>query len=269
MNIDAAARYIRTHGDVLDNAKLSQTLQEPFDKDEVLEGFSELQNPDGGFPYMDRKGFPSCLSNTSMALRNLTQIGLVDSDQTSRAVQFLLDRRSPEGSWEENSKIAPLEPPFWDMPGDTRTTTWLTADISDVLIRSGLADDEVLNKAAEFLKKGQAPDGRFRGFINATWIAVAVFGKHGLNDWRVWQDALSYLETENTEGWEATGITWCLDCLTQGGVDTSSEFWSGLYERLSSLQLEDGSWDSADGERLRAGITNSALAISKIKGISL
>ncbi len=265
MDIDKAISFVRSNGDRLELARLKNIMGEEFDTQDILRGFTDLQNPDGGFPFGDRKGFPSCLSNTAQAIHTFLELDLSDSEPAIRSLDFLLANQTDEGSWEENPQVMPLDPPFWDIPGDPRTTVWLTADITDILVRLG-REDERIERAVEFLKGNQSPDGKFRGFIHSTWIAAAIFGKNGYDDKTVWKDAMAYLGTLEFDDWDASSIVWCLDCLLTGGADTGSGLWARLSERLQTLQLEDGSWESADGEEYRAQTTIAVLAVLKNSG---
>ena len=136
INVQKAIEFIRENGNELELARLNNILGKDFDSASVLNGFSVLQNPDGGFPYGDRPGFPSCLSNTAQAVHVLQELGLEESDIYQASTRYFLEMQR-EGIWPENEKIAPLGPPFWDMPGEDRTTLWLTSDITDILLRSG------------------------------------------------------------------------------------------------------------------------------------
>jgi len=137
MDTEKAISFVRAKGNNLEQARLNKILGDEFNTEDVLNGFRVLQNPDGGFPYLDKKGYPSCLSNTSQALHSLIEFDLMDSELAVRAIEFLYANQTEQGSWEENPQIKPLDPPFWDLPGDPKTTTWLTADITDILIRAG------------------------------------------------------------------------------------------------------------------------------------
>ena len=257
MDIDKAIRFVRIKGDRFEQARLQHTLGEKFDAEEVLSGFCAIQNPDGGFPYGDKKGFPSCLSNTTMALTTLIEMGLADSEPANRGITFLLGMRRENGTWEENPKITPLDPPFWDMPGDDDTTLWLTAATTDILLRSGRpVPDITLN----YLRAKQGKDGRFAGFYHTTWIALSIFGKNGTHDRRITSLALAYLESADIEDWDCSCIAWCLESMKNGGVKKSSDLWNKLFDRLSETQEEDGSWTSEGGEELKIRDTNSVLA---------
>lgn len=265
MDTDKAISFVMSNGDRLELARLNNIMGEEFDRQEIMQGFSDLQNPDGGFPFGDRKGFPSCLSNTTQAIHTFLELDLSDSEPAIRSLDYLFANQTGEGSWEENPQVMPLDPPFWDIPGDPRTTVWLTADITDMLVRLGRKDERI-ELAVEFLKGSQASDGKFRGFIHPTWIAAAIFGKNGFDDKAVWNDAIAYLGTLEFDDWDASSIAWCLDCLWTGGADAGSGLWVRLSERLRSLQLENGSWELTDGEEYRVRTTIAVLAMLRNSG---
>jgi prenyltransferase beta subunit len=257
MDLEKAIDFVRKNGNDFDKARLSHILGKEFDVTNVLNGFSLLQNPDGGFPYCDRKGFPSCLSNTAMAIHSLLELGLRDSEPVQRAMDFLEKMRKGDGTWEENPKIMPLDPPFWDMPGDRETSIWLTADIADVMMRSGRP---VPPETFAFLRSCQGPDGRFEGFYHTTWIALSLFGKNGHPDDSVLSPAIAYLENIDLEDWDTSCIAWCLDCINNGLGSGSSALRDKLISRLSETQVPDGSWPSDGGERMKLRDALSVLA---------
>lgn len=257
INVQKSIEFIRENGNELELARLNNALGQDFDTDSVLNGFSILQNPDGGFPYGDRPGFPSCLSNSTMALHTLLELDLGDSEPARKIINFFFTMQQENGSWPEHDKVAPLGPPFWDMPGDDRTTLWLTSDITDLLLRSGF--DGNLDLAIEFIKEHQAPDGKFMGYIHSTWMALSIFGKNGMDHEQVFSDALAYLETLDIEEWDAACIAWCLDCMKVGEVARESILWHKLTGKLSELQEEDGSWPAEEGEQIKTRNVNSVL----------
>ncbi len=257
MDLKKAIKFVEDNGNQFERARLNHTLGRDFDADEVLRGFSAIQNPDGGFPYCDRKGFPSCLSNTAMALHTLLEMGLHESEPAKNGIEFLRAMRKDDGIWEENPKIAPLEPPPWDLPGDPEASIWLTADAADVLLRYG---DRVSPNTVDFLRSKQDPDGRLEGYCHATWIALSVFGKNGHRDEEVYSKAMGYLESLDKSDWEPSCIAWCLDCMKNGNEGKGSILSTQLKEILSNCQETDGSWASDSDGITRTRDTNSVLA---------
>ena len=257
MNVEKAIHYIRKNGSRFEQARLDRVLGLEFNRKEVLKGFSDIQNPDGGFPYADRKGFPSCLSNTTMALSNLIELGLGDSEPARKGIDFLLKMKKTNGTWPENEKIKPLEPPFWDMPGDEETTAWLTAAVADILIRIG---KKVPKTTQNYLRGLQGPDGKFSGFIHTTWLAIAIFGTGPYADKHVATRALEYLETADIDDWDASCIAWCLESMKQGDADRASGLRGKLKGMLSDTQEPDGSWPSEGGERAKSRDAVSVLS---------
>jgi len=257
IDVQKAMDFIKNNGNELELARLNNLFGEKFDSNLVLKGFSEMQNPDGGFPFADKQGWPSCLSNTAQAVHILQELGLGKSDIAKASINYFLEMQH-KGFWPENEKIAPLGPPFWDMPGDDKVTLWLTADIADLLMRSGYPGEN-LELAANFIKDHQAPDGNFMGFIHTSWMALSVFGKNGLNDETVYSEALADLESLDIKDWDSASIAWCLDCMKVGNVNENSPLWNKMTGKLADLQEEDGSWPTEDGEHLKARNCNSIL----------
>ena len=258
IDIQKAIDFVKNNGNQLELARLKNLFDEKFDSQLILKGFSELQNPDGGFPFGDKLGFPSCLSNTAQAVHVLQELGLGDSDIAKASVKYFLDMQH-KGFWPENEKIAPLGPPAWDMPGDDNVTLWLTADITDLLLRSGYPKEK-LSQAADFIREHQAPDGKIMGYIHTTGMALSVFGKKGLDDEKAVSEALAYLEKSELEDLDAACIAWFLDCMKIGEVASDSPLWGKLTGRLADLQEDDGSWPSDGGKHLKTRDVNSVLA---------
>jgi hypothetical protein len=256
MNVEKAIEFVRTNGNKFEQSRLNNIIGMNFDRTEVLKAFSNFQNPDGGFPFGDRNGFPSCLSNTAMAFHNLLEMDLDDSAVAKRCVKFFLKMKTDKGTWPENNKIKPLDPPFWDMPGDDMTTLWLTADISDLILRTGVP---VSKKTAQYIKKHQEPEGRFTGYIHTTWMALSIFGKNGFGNEKIYSRALTFLEKIDIEDWDASCVAWCLDSMKRGDVDNDSTLWNKLLGQLSATQEPDGSWPSDEGDHLKARDANSVL----------
>ncbi len=257
MNIDNAIEFVRANGSKFELERLNCTLGREFDRDGVLKGFASLQNPDGGFPYGDKKGFPSCMSNTTMALHTLLEMELLDTEPAAQGINFLLKSRKRNGIWEENPKIKPLEPPFWDMPGDEDTTTWLTAAAAEILRKAGR---KVPKATFEYLAEKQGPDGRFRGFYHTTWIAVFLFRGNDAGKKTVRTRAIRFLEGADISDWDVSCIAWCLDSLKHGGVNPVSPLWDKFIDALSESQEEDGSWPSDGGPLMRVRDANAVLS---------
>jgi len=258
MNVEKAVEFIRSTGSMFEQARLNHILGMEYDRDEVIKGFATIQNPDGGFPYGDRLGFPSCLSNTTMALQTLIEMGLGATEPALRGIDFLIKSKRKDGTWEENPKIKPLDPPLWDIPGDEDTTTWLSVAVADILRRTG---NRVPKATLRYLAERQEPDGRFRGFHNTTWIALPVFRSRHPGNTTIWSGALRFLENVDIQDWDASSVTWCLDSMKRGGVDRSSPIWTKFVNALSALQEADGSWPSDGGPSMKVRDTNSALLV--------
>jgi hypothetical protein len=193
----------------------------------------------------------------AMALHNLIEMDLTNSEIAILCIKFFSKTQSDDGTWPENHKIKPLDPPFWDMPGDDLTTVWLTADVSDLMLRTG---NPISKKTAQYLRKHQTPDGKFTGYIHTTWIALSIFGKNGLCEERIYSKALAFLENVDCEDWDASCIAWCLDSMKRGVVENDSTLWNKLLGQLSATQEPDGSWPSDEGDHLKARDINSVLA---------
>ena len=170
-----------------------------------------------------------------------------------------------DGSWDENHAINQYSPPFWNKPGDLKTKMWLTAGILNFLIQLGYRESEAVRKAAQFLLRNRAEDGKFFGFLHSTWISVGVFGQLEGPDSGIVKKALEVIE-QNLDRLEdgAGDFIWCLECFYAAGISKDSPIVKRCIDRVLGLQRQDGAWTSGDGEKYSVSTTINALRILKL-----
>jgi len=265
MNAQKAISFIRENGTALEKYRLGYLLGEEKSSELSLRYLGKLQNVDGGFPYNSEKGKESSVNVTSGNLSLLIELGLGESDVCKQNLEYLLNIQGEDGSWDENKAIDQYNPPFWDAPGDLKTKMWLTANISNDLIKLGYEKSQALTKATEFLLKNRDEEGKFAGFLHSTWIAVGVFGQSEGADSEIVKKALEVID-QNLSRMEdgASDFIWCLECCYAAGISKEESVVKKCINRVIELQRENGAWTSIDGERYTVSTTFSALRVLKM-----
>ena len=265
MNIQKAIGFIKENGTALERYRLRYLLGEEKSSELPLRYLGNLQNDDGGFPYKSEKGKESSVNVTSSNLSLLIELELSESNVCEKTLEWLLNIQGQDGSWDESKAITQYSPPFWDVPGDLKTKMWLTASISDDLIKLGHGKSQVVRKATDFLLKNRDKEGKFAGFLHSTWIAVGVFGQLEGADSETVKKALRVLDKNLCRMEDgASDFIWCLECCYAAGISKEESVVKKCISRVIELQRENGAWASIDGERYAASTTISALRVLKV-----
>jgi len=266
LNISKAVRFVEANGTALEKYRLHFLLGKARNDEIPLRHLRNLQNMDGGFPYNDEKGKLSCVNNTSNNLGLMIELGLGKSDVCRKTVEHLLKIQGKNGGWSENEQINQYNPPFWDLPNDLKTTIWLTASISNSLIKLGYMDSLAIQRAADFLLKNRDSEGKFAGFLHSTWISIGVFGQLEGSNSDVVRRALRVIE-QNFEKLEdgAGDLAWCLECFYVAGIPKENPVVKRCIEKLVNSQQENGSWKSEAKEFTVSTTINVLNALKKYK----
>jgi len=249
MNVSKAVEFVEDHGTTLEKYRLHLLLGKERNDEIPLRHLRNLQNRDGGFPYNDEKGKLSCVSATSNNLGLMIELGLDKSDVCTKAVEHLLKIQGRDGGWSENEAIKQYNPPFWDLPGDLKTTVWLTASISNFLIQLGYRNSSAVQEAKGFLLENRDSEGKLTGFLHSTWISIGVFGQlEGGNSDTV-RRALRVIE-QNIEklGDGAGDFAWCLECFHVAGIPKENPLVQRCIRELVNSQQDNGAWKSEAAE---------------------
>lgn len=267
MNVESSFKFIESYGNNLERYRVSYLFQGARDNEVPLNYLRRLQNQDGGFPYNLEMGKPSSVNETSGILSLVAELNLGESDVCRKAVNYLFQIQSPNGSWNENPEISQFNPPRWDSPDNINTRMWLTADITAHLVQLSYAESQHVKAACEFLRKHMDEKGKVEGPQIATWIAMAIFGMlEGSENFYV-RKALDLVE-----GWldeereDASFLCWYLECLSYAGVPKEHALVQKCLRKLKTLQDNDGGWKSADGARYNVSTTINALKLLKHYG---
>ena len=267
MNIQKSVSIIEAKGSDLEKARSYCVLQGVRPPNEVIRGFVELQNHDGGFPFGMVKDNLSTINETTVALWWMEELDLLASPAAEKAFSFLLATQKTEGCWDEDLRIGQYELPSWIQLEDPRTRVYLSAYATYWLGVGGYARSQAFRKAIHFLIRNQDETGKFYGYLHTTWIAVGVFLLAGERYARISDLGLQALGDRSLAGWSDSQIAWALDCLSRGGLPKDHPFIGRCLAELIQRQKSDGSWASEDGEAYTVTATIQVLKVFKRYGL--
>jgi len=265
MNAESSSKFIERFGNMLERYRAKYLFQGARDNEVPLHYLRKLQNQDGGFPYNLEIGKPSSVNETSGILSLVAELNLGESDVGQKAINYLFQIQSPDGSWNENPEISHFNPPRWDNPNNINTRMWLTGDITVHLAQLGYAKSQHVKQACEFLLKHMDEKGKVEGPQIATWIAIAIFGMLEGSESPYVRKALAVVERWLAEEPEedSSFLCWYLECLSCAGMPRGHAIVRKCLKKLRTLQNKDGGWKSADGARYNVSTTINALKLLK------
>lgn len=256
MNLDLAARFVRSNGGELQRARLDYILhQNPAPPGEIAI-LLKFQLADGSFTRPRPANLAGSINETLNALWRMEELGLLRSVASELACHYLISRQNKDGSWQEDPGNAT---PLQSYTQDPLFGCYLSAYSAYYLVLSGFGTAPVFEKAARYLAGIQEPAGNFAGFLHTTWLACsALMLINGYNDKRA-KKGLLYLKNLGFEDWESSQVAWALSCLGNAGITEKHPFITNGLEELEARQLEDGSWSSEDGEGFEVEATLAAI----------
>lgn len=267
MDIDQSITFIEAKGSSLEKARLYCILHGTNPQHDVTQGFIELQNGDGGFPFGMQKGNLSTINETTVALWWMEELDLLTSSAANQAFAFMLSTQLADGSWDEDPRVAQYELPPWIQLGDPRTRLYLSAYVTYWLAVRGYSNLPAFRKAIHFLIRNQNKSGKFYGYLHTTWVATGVFLMAGDRYTNIARLGIQALSDRALTEWEDSQIAWALDCLSRGGLPKNHPFVEGCLGELLRRQKSDGSWASEDGETSAVGATTQVLKVLKRYGL--
>jgi len=267
MDIDQSITFIEVRGSSLEKARLNCILHGTPPQLELIQGFIELQNGDGGFPFGMQKGNLSTINETTVALWWMEELDLLTSSAADQAFAFLLSTQGADGSWDEEPRVAQYEQPPWVQLGDPKTRLYLSAYVTYWLAVRDYPNPPAFRKALHFLIRNQDKLGKFYGYLHTTWIATGAFLMAGDRYTTIASQGIKALSGRFLTEWEDSQIAWALDCLSRGGLADNHPFIEECLRELFRRQKSDGSWASEDGEASAVGATIQALKVLKRYGL--
>lgn len=252
MDIEKAARWVRSNGGEVGNARLETILNGSPPPPLVVEELFAAQREDGGFaPFYAPES--SGLDATCYRLAQAEQVG-VEPEQPAfwRAVEFIAARQDEDGHWEESPELQTAAPP-WLKPGDLASRLYLTSNCGCWLAFAGKTEGAL--RASLFLAGHLPDDGRLPGFLHTSWLAAGLWQRLGQTDLAA--RALQFLETRLPD-LEAGALAWMVNTLVSSGAGDTALVHTAA-RRLGDLQQPDGSWRSEDGENYDLHATLEAI----------
>jgi hypothetical protein len=267
MDIDQSISFIEAKGSELEKARLNCILHGTTPHQEIIQGFIELHNKDGGFPFRMQKGNLSTINETTVTFWWMEELEILTSPTAKQAFAYLLSTQQADGSWDEDPRIAQYELPPWMQLGDPKIRHYLSAYATYWLAVGGYKNFTAFRKAIHFLIRSQDKSGKFYGYLHTTWIAVGALLMAGDRYATLASMGIQALSDKPLTEWDDSQIAWALDCLGTGGLPIYDPFVQGCLEELSRRQKSDGSWASEDGEAYAVGATIQALKVFKCYGM--
>ncbi|MBN1148284.1 MAG: terpene cyclase/mutase family protein [Anaerolineales bacterium] len=242
MDLWKAVEFVRSVGNEIEQARLKYLLANERPAQQLVARLFADQRPDGGLPPFWAKDYSS-LDATCFRLAQAEQMGLGESEAVvMRAAAFLAQRQSPDGSWEEDEKVASLAP-VWAKPGDLSARLYLTANCGLWL---ALLDPSCqgVSRAAHFLQLYLDLGGCLPSFMHAHWLAGGLW--HRLNRQELAERVFAYL-TSRVDDLAVSNLSWLITTVRAAGVAPSHPLVDKAASLLEQSQENDGRWPSEDG----------------------
>jgi hypothetical protein len=257
----SAIDYVNIHGTAVERARLRYLLYGEQAPDDVRQQFARGQRSDGGWSPPWAADYSS-VDATCFQLAQADQMGL---DRRSAlfidAVRFLAERQRADGYWEEEAEVADAAPP-WAQPGDTAARLYLTANCGFWAAVTGLVPTAARDAAA-YLSYHLREDGELPSFLQAHWLAAALWQQRGLVDEAA--KTLGYLAARVGD-LSAGNLAWLIIALREGGVPAADAAVSGALEQLLARRDPAGHWPSDEGIENSAHVTVEALKALQLCG---
>jgi prenyltransferase beta subunit len=265
IDIKKAADFIEKNGSDYDNAKLNIILEKDtaLHKQNLLDYYHQLQNPDGGFPYFAQKNSLSTINVTTYSLLTMLDYEIKEDNIFDSAMEYLYKNQNEDGSWNEPFTLIELKPPFWDDPREPFTPIWLTSNVCFLLARLGFISSSYLKKGINYLKQKTDSFGKIEGFLQSTWLFTASLALMEGNESKMVIDMLNVIDQNLENILNSSNVIWCLQSLTDGGISSKNNLIEKLIQNLISQQNNNGFWTSIDGVDFDSSTTVSVIYVLK------
>ncbi len=265
LDLRLAIEFVRKNGNEEQKERLECILTGKKARDETLNSFLRVQNPDGGFPYGFEPGRPSSIMSTLLAFVRLEEYNSLDHQSVDRAVRFLFSIQNSDGSWEEPAEIEKFNPPGWIKFGELKAKVLTTAYTSFWLAKLNYTERDELHDALDFLMRFVHPDGHFFGFVPTNWIGASFFAMMlGKDHWAV-KGAIAYLMELPVDSWTPSQLGWLLWSLSNAGFSLKDSEIRYFLSILQRKQWNDGSFEPED-EGMEIDTTIEVIKVLKLLG---
>jgi hypothetical protein len=260
MNIETAIKFVKNNGNEVELARLDYIMANEIPSENVKASLFANQRSDGGWSPFWADNYSS-LDATCFRLAQAEQLGINQSeDAVIRAVKFLADCQSADGSWEEDVQVVALAPP-WAKPGDLSAKLYLTSNCGFWLVLLGYPGNKA-SKAAEYLQTYLDQDGHLPGFLHTNWLAGGLWYKL---DRQAFKQTFIYLD-KRVNDLATSNISWLITTLCAAGVSLKHFLLENAVTLLEKKQKDDGCWESEDGSSQNVHSTLEALRALSLCG---
>jgi hypothetical protein len=257
VDLDAAIGYVVAHGDAVDRARLSWLCAGVVPPQDLLDKVEAGQTRHGGWPALWGDDVAS-IDATCFRLTEFDDLGALGRPAARRAIEWLVGRQRPDGTWEEDESLVDSAPE-WARPGDPEARLYVTANAGFWLTVAGAQDDRyagAASRAAEAFRASLGPDSSWPSFLVVGWLGAAMLHHLG---WFYEAARIQLILAERVPGMSPADCASMAATLRRVGV--SRDDWS-LVEarsRLSETQRSDGGWRSDDGNAFNVHTTLTAI----------
>ncbi len=251
---ERARAYVLAHGGEREKARLAGILRGERPDREVVKALEALQNPDGGFPLLQRPGGRSSVDTTCYILQQLKDMPpLAGSPMAQRAVSFLRRSQRVDGSWAEPEAVQPQAPP-WTGAESTWAAPCLTAVATYTILTLDPDHMDPVMRADRWLRERLGDEEQLAGApAEALLLAWAIWYRlRGPGDPEAWRAFEVLAERDLAPAQRG----WWLSCALEVGA--GGRYLIPLLRQLALLagaQQEDGSWPGEAGYELEATLT--------------
>lgn len=229
--LQRAVRFLDAHGTALDRTRLAALLGQGAEP--AREALEALQCEDGSFPRLPEAATGALTCTTAAALEVLAELRVRRARSVERAVAFLAESQSPDGSWGDGA-------------AEVRLAS--TGRVGGALGRTVYARPEVLASAGDFLGRHFAPERVEGGEWDALAGVAAFFTnvEHERGD-----DVLQWCGRALEKGFRshafsAVRAARVLTLCDAGGLPGASVEPAELVMGILAEQVGDGGWPAAD-----------------------
>ena len=242
VNFEKAVEFVKSRGNKVELARLWYILANEHPSPQVVTQLFAAQRSDGGWAPFWAHDYSS-LDATCYRLAQAEQLGITASEPAiRRATDFLAQRQSAAGSWEEDRQVAHITPPC-AKPGDLSAKLYLTANCGLWLALRAFFPEQTV-KAADYLQVYLDQAGHLPSFWHTHWLAGGLWYK--LNRLDLAQRVCEYLSRRITD-LAVSNLSWLITTLCAAGAPTDQPAVNKAALLLEQSQHADGRWPSEDG----------------------